>query len=103
MPFALPAAIAQPKLVVSFVCDLTEMQINLSYCITTDKSLTNGDPADVSLKLHQEIILRHFPVDVKLRQMNPSIFLHSFNDVHYLIAACLECSSNQVILRGESC
>lgn len=62
---------------------------------------TNGNPADVGLQLHQEIVLRHLPVHVQLRQMNSSVFLHRLDYVGDLIADGLERRPDNVVLRRE--
>lgn len=69
--------------------------------IKSKVKLTDGDSADVGLKLHKQIIFCHFSITMKLCQMKSRIFFHSFNYVSDLITYRLECSSHDVILCRE--
>lgn len=55
------------------------------------------------MKLHQEIVLRHLPVDVQLGELNSCVFLHRFDDVGDLVGNRLECGPDDVIFSRESC
>lgn len=64
--------------------------------------LTNWNTAQVSLQLHEQIVVCHWTIGVHFHQPNVSVVLHCLQNVSCLETNCFKCRPNDMIFCRES-